>query len=186
MCDPPRGHPHISVCLLAGCVTDGPSEHCSLSPTPYRSPLDVTIWVFISSSPSQVVVWALMSQLPWRKSKSCCTTLGGGGWCSATESFMNPTKCRKQSQTSNPPISFSTLPRVNMWLCTPLGVNNVARWERVTTREACLNDDECSDEWSVLHWWTRTGGIEGTDVSRGLSSWQREHYVFWSQLGNDP
>lgn len=65
------------VCLPAGGVTDGPSEHCSLSPTPYRSPLDVMIWVFISRSPSQVVALALMSQLLWRNSSSHCATPGG-------------------------------------------------------------------------------------------------------------
>ena len=44
-----------------------------------------------------------------------------------------------------------------------------------------------------MRWWMERGalmdmhgGIEGADVSRGLSSWQCEHYVFRSQLGNDP
>lgn len=185
VCDPLHGLPHISMCLPADCVTGALSKHCSLSPTLHGSPRGVTISVFISRTPSQVAVWAWMSQLLRKKLKF--TPRDPGGLCNRALHLAN---WLTESKVKLPILQSLFCPHYSAE--SQYVVMN-STWCQQCGALGGSHDPGCLFKWWWMHWWVEHGAltnthsrIEGADVSWGLLFWQYMYYVFWSQLGNDP
>lgn len=126
-----------------------------------------------------------MSQLLWRNSSSRHAT--PGGLCNRVLNLANWFAGSKVK----PPI-LQSLSRPHYSAESQYVVMYSTRCQQCGALGESQDLGSLFKRWWMPWWMERGtlmdmhGGIEGTDVSRGLSSWQYAHYVFWSQLGNDP